>query len=161
MNDNLNGILLEINVNLFSFSLTVPQDTGIVTTATLCYLFSNHASAYFLSLYTFYYFIFITDMFLCIHDCCFHHKSHGRCYCPLEMISVGDFVVLAKATGESVQDMTLSLFFPYCELWFCRREIVVSAEPQNRLHVFVWVQFSFVFISDQAMTFACQINPMV
>lgn len=86
MNGNLNGSILEINVNLFSFSLTVPQDTGIVTTATLCYLFSNHASAYFLSLYTFYYFIFITDMFLFIHDCCFRHKSHDRCYCPLEMI---------------------------------------------------------------------------
>lgn len=86
MNGNLNGSILEINVNLFSFSLTVPQDTGIVTTATLCYLFSNHASTYFLSLYTFYYFIFITDMFLFIRDCCFRHKSHGRCYCPLEMI---------------------------------------------------------------------------
>lgn len=53
---------------------------------------------------------FITDMFLFIHDC-FRHKSHGRCYSPLEMIFIGDFVVLAKATGESVQDMTLLLFF--------------------------------------------------
>lgn len=76
MNDTLNRTPLEIDVNLFSLSLTLPLDTGIVPQRHF-YLFSNQMSAYFLSLYTFYDFIFITDMFLFIHDCCFGHKFHG------------------------------------------------------------------------------------
>lgn len=61
------------------------------------------------------------------------------------MILVSDFSVLAKATGESVQDMTLLLFFPYCELstLFCGRETVVLAQLQNRLHVLLCVRFFF------------------
>lgn len=38
MNDTLNGNILEINVNLFPLILTLPQDTGIVTTATLLFI---------------------------------------------------------------------------------------------------------------------------
>lgn len=38
MNGTLYGRLLEINVNLFSLFLTLPQDTGIVTTATLLFI---------------------------------------------------------------------------------------------------------------------------
>lgn len=78
----------------FLWSLTLQQDTGIVTTATCLYLFSNQMSAYFLSLYTVYDFIFITDMFLCLFVIIvFGHKSHGTVdfYRPLEMMSVGDF----------------------------------------------------------------------
>lgn len=53
------------------------------------------------------------------------------------------------------------IIFPYCELSiFCRRETVVLAQPQNRLHVLLCVCF-FFFLSDQAMIFACQINSKV
>lgn len=53
---------------------------------------------------------FITDMFLFIRDCCFGPKSHGRCFCPIRD-DFSDFTVLAEATGESVQDVTLFFFF--------------------------------------------------
>lgn len=36
------------------------------------------------------------------------------------------------------------IIFPYCELSiFCRRETVVLAQPQNRLHVLLCVCFFF------------------
>lgn len=49
-------------------------------------------------------------MFLFIRDCCFGPKSHGRCFCPIGD-DFSDFTVLAEATGESVQDVTLFFFF--------------------------------------------------
>lgn len=76
-------------------------------------------------------------MFLFIRDCCFGPKSHGRCFCPIGD-DFSDFTVLAEATGESVQDVTLFFFFSYCELsiLFCERGTVVLAQPQNMLLCF-------------------------
>lgn len=93
---------------LIYFSLTVPLDTGIVTAAPLCYLFSNHASrVFFLSLNTFYDFIFITHMSLFICDLCFFVENLARYSRPL--ILFVDFV-LATVTGEFVQDVKTPFF---------------------------------------------------
>lgn len=68
----------------------------------------------------------------------FGHKSHGTVdfYCPLEMISVGDFTVLAEATGESVQDMTPLLFlfffhtvnYDFCGIKTCIKATLKQAK---------------------------------
>lgn len=51
-------------------------------------------------------------MFLFIHDCCFGRRFHGTVdvIAHFRMISVADFTAIDKATGESLQDITL-LFF--------------------------------------------------
>lgn len=58
------------------------------------------------------------------------------------MISVGDFTVLAEATGESVQDMTPLLFFFFI-LWIMIsvEEKHVLKQPWNRLNVLLCQNF--------------------
>ena len=121
----------------FLFPLTVPQDTGIVTTATLCYLFSNHASAYFLFfvhiLLLYFYNWYVFCLFVIV---VFVINLMVDVFALLEMISV-------SARHDT------SFFFQYCELWFCGRQTVFISGTSKQVSCFLFESnflFCFVFL---------------